>query len=548
MRLRWAVLASAAAVASGVGLTPALAQNPFDPAQYGITWQSGLRYWYSTGKHKFDLLDVPGTAQVSRLTWDDLTGHAAETFFRADHWSGIFLKGTFGAGSLTDGKLKDEDFPPFVVPYSSTDSSQRDGNTRYGNIDLGYTFLKNPAYRLGGFVGYHWWREKVHAFGCRQTATSGICVPEIPNGVLAISEDFNWRSWRFGLVGDLKLSDRLSLTAEAAYLVSDLKASDTHHLRADLPRPTPIDGDGRGYQLEAVLSYALTEAFSLGIGGRYWKIEPDGQGRTHFEVSAVPPGLTQRSKLESERYGVFVQGSYKMGAAPQSGSTKDGPVGPAPYKWTGAYAGIHLGQATDDENVRYRGDDATARAAIAAGFVPTRQEVNSRGILGGVQVGYNWQMGTGLVGVEADISAASIAGANSTTPVFFANTTAERNVDWLGTLRTRAGFLVAPSLLLYATGGLAFGRTELTHSVTDLIALCGLICAKVQSSGTSAGWTLGAGYEYAFASNMTWRTEYLFVDLGSRSALIMSPATTGAYRATTDFDMHIVRTAINFKF
>ena len=95
------------------------AQGLFDASKYGIEWQSGLRYWASTGKHTYDLSDTSGKAQVARQTWDRIEGQAAETFFRADHWSGIFLKGHLGAGSLNNGTLNEEDF----VPVASSNSS-----------------------------------------------------------------------------------------------------------------------------------------------------------------------------------------------------------------------------------------------------------------------------------------------------------------------------------------------------------------------------------------------------------------------------------------
>jgi opacity protein-like surface antigen len=541
-------LGLAAAFAVTLGSVGAQAQSPHEV--FGFQWQSGLRYWYSTGSHQLNLKDGTGAVLISRLTWDDLTGHAAESFFRADHRTGVFVKGNFGAGSLTGGNLQDEDFPPVVVPYSSTDSSQRNGNMKYWNVDLGYTFWKQPKYRLGGFVGYGQWKETMHAFGCTQTATSGICVPTIPDSVLGISETYEWRNWRLGIVGDFKLTNQLTLTAEGAWIArADLAGSDKHHLRPDLPNATPIDGDSQGVQLEVVVAYALNEAFSLGVGARYWHIDP-AKGHAHFEVNGGGPQVTT---VESERYGVFLQGSYKLGVRPEVGSVKDGYAGPAPYRWNGAYAGIHVGYGADAETVRFTGEDPVALAGIAGGLIPTRMHVRADGLLGGVQLGYNWRMGSGLIGVETDISAASIAGANSSTDSVIGtiNTTVERKVDWLGTLRARAGFLVLPNLLLYGTGGLAYGGTELSAAVNNLALGCADICSKATSSGSSVGWTIGGGYEYAFSPNMTWKTEYQFVDLGSRSVVVLDspPAiSTFAYRARSDFELHTIRTGINFKF
>jgi hypothetical protein len=69
----------------------------------------------------------PTSALVSRLTYDGLRGHSAEVFGRADHTSGVYVKGYLGGGILTKGDLNDEDFEPVIVPYSSTMSNHKDG-------------------------------------------------------------------------------------------------------------------------------------------------------------------------------------------------------------------------------------------------------------------------------------------------------------------------------------------------------------------------------------------------------------------------------------
>src|SRR5262245_1021456 len=86
-------------------------------------WEVGARYWYSTGKSSMDLFDTSGSLLSSRLTYDDLTAHSGELFFRGQHNSGLFVKGYIGGGRITGGSLTDEDFPPVVVPYSNTTSS-----------------------------------------------------------------------------------------------------------------------------------------------------------------------------------------------------------------------------------------------------------------------------------------------------------------------------------------------------------------------------------------------------------------------------------------
>ena len=180
--------------------------------------------------------------------------------------------------------------------------------------------------------------------------------------------------------------------------------------------------------------------------------------------------------------------------------------------------------------------------------------VNNRGFLGGAQLGYNVQLGpTWLLGVEADYAWSRLDGANSVTDTTFGafNTTVEHKIDSFGTVRARLGLIAMPRILLYATGGLAFGDTRLNAAVTNL-GSCALSpgCVSASDFGIKAGWTVGAGYEVAIGHNITWKSEYLYADLGSRSATITSPFGPAGnfYTASSEFQEHIFRTGLNFKF
>lgn len=285
------------------------------PANAQIVSEFGTRYWYSTGQTDFDLFTGTGPPIVSRLTYEGLHAHSFEIFGHIQNdagtfGDGLFAKGYAGYGVIPGGTLIDEDFPPFVVPYSRTESSLDDGNFAYFSVDFGTIVVKRPRYQIGVFTGYHYWNEQLHAFGCTQTATSGICVPTIPESVAVISNNAVWHSWRLGVVGMAQLSDRVSLTGEAALIpITWLDNIDNHHLRPGI-NPLPIDGTGHGIQLEAMLNVMVTERFSVGVGGRYWRLGP-ADGFAHFEQTPGG-GFPQVTKFNSERYGVFVQGSLSF--------------------------------------------------------------------------------------------------------------------------------------------------------------------------------------------------------------------------------------------
>jgi len=300
-------------------VSPATAQTPVPypapyPAPYGgaipnappLEFEVGLRYWYSTGKSQKSLFDLSGALLVSRLTWTSTTGHTGEGYFNITD-AGVFVKGYLGVGFVSGGNLQDEDFPPVIAPYSSTNSQQKDGRLNYASADLGYYLLDGPRGKLGGFIGYHFYGEKLNAFGCTQTATNpGICVPSIPTSVRAITENDHWYSARVGVAGEVMIMPGLKLSGDAAYLpYVKMTGSDTHWLRPDFSGPIPEKAHGTGMQFEGVLTYYFNDNVSLGVGGRYWKMDaPHGQADfTNIVIGGGPQAI----KFETNRYGTFVQ-------------------------------------------------------------------------------------------------------------------------------------------------------------------------------------------------------------------------------------------------
>lgn len=176
------------------------------------------------------------------------------------------------------------------------------------------------------------------------------------------------------------------------------------------------------------------------------------------------------------------------------------------------------------------------------------------GAIGGAAVGYNWQMQSLLLGVEADYSA--LDGKNSTTSTVTAvspyRVETSTDIAWIATLRGRLG-IVHNRSLVYVTGGLAFGEPKFTQSIVQLNF------PYVQtgaSSSTKAGWVLGAGFEHALDDKWSFRLQYLHVDLGSGSvdsAGVCAPPNvavcavyTGSHKV--DFALDSVTAGINYRF
>jgi hypothetical protein len=277
----------------------------------------GTRYWYSSGTSKKDLFDTTGATLLSRLTYDGLGANSGEGFFNISNADGLFLKGYAGIGSIFNGHLTDDDFPPILGGYSATTSDQKSGLISYASVDFGYNFFHMRAVTLGAFVGYHYYRETMNAYGCIQLAANpGICAPAIPNSTLGITQDNTWHSLRIGVAGEVILSPRVKLSGDAAFVpYTALSGADTHWLRLGtaFSGPTPETGEGNGVQLEAVLTYLVSNNLSLGMGGRYWHMQV-GNGLDHFEETGLPVGAhaAQVAKFETTRYGVFAQAAYQF--------------------------------------------------------------------------------------------------------------------------------------------------------------------------------------------------------------------------------------------
>jgi opacity protein-like surface antigen/outer membrane protease len=277
----------------------------------GWEFAAGARDWYSGGKFQKDLgsTNNPAMANIlnSRLTYDT-TANSGELFGRIESPQNVFVKGNIGVGSLLSGQLNDEDWAIFggTVAYSNTVSSVQ-GDIDYATLDLGYDFFRGAGYKLGAFVGYNYYRENKSAYGCAQIANPlSDCAPAIPGSVLAITEDDTWQSVRVGVNGNIMITDQLNLGADVAYLpYVAFNGTDDHVLRTLI---SPESGTGIGVQLESILSYMITDQFSVGVGGRYWAMWTTKNAITEFGGAPCP---CQTQPATTDRYGVFVQLDYR---------------------------------------------------------------------------------------------------------------------------------------------------------------------------------------------------------------------------------------------
>lgn len=220
------------------------------------------------------------------------------------------------------------------------------------------------------------------------------------------------------------------------------------------------------------------------------------------------------------------------------------------FNWTGPYAGIHIGYGL--------GNGDTSFSALNANFgdlAPSKLSPNPNGVVGGLQAGYNYQTGCFVFGIEADFSGSGMSGNKTASPVINnagdalpgTSLTASEGVNWFGTLRPRVGYTVIPSVLVYGTGGLAYGNVSYSAS-TDYRPILGSVY-PVSFSSTKVGWAAGGGVEYAVSKCWTVKAEYLYVDLGDQSATANGVPGTGfqvGYKWQTT--ANILDIGLNYKF
>jgi outer membrane immunogenic protein len=197
------------------------------------------------------------------------------------------------------------------------------------------------------------------------------------------------------------------------------------------------------------------------------------------------------------------------------------PPSPAAYTWTGFSAGLNAGYGWGSGGAKLQ-TSGTATGlfvdVIGSGSIPTSVSFNRSGFIGGGQIGYNYQIRSMVLGVEADLDGAHVGGSSTsrTAPARFAPAviSADSTLNWLGTARARLGFTPVDRWLVYATGGLAYGADQHRYLANQSAFDNSFASSRIV---VSVGWILGAGLEWAFADNWSVKAEYLHYYLGSSS-------------------------------
>lgn len=247
-------------------------------------------------------------------------------------------------------------------------------------------------------------------------------------------------------------------------------------------------------------------------------------------------------------------------------SRKEPLISSPAFTWSGLYGGINVGYGFGN-NALEQGSMVEYPNGKYLGFWNKNQ--SPTGVVGGGQIGYNYQVNPWLVvGGEADIQASDMNSSRSyyTTGVaysidrIFINTA--NSIDWFGTARGRIGVAVPrfSNIFVYGTGGFAYGYVNNTVGIADIWSNSSGSSGFSGSStygDTKLGWAAGGGLEWSPSSFPTWsaKVEYLYVNLGSLSQNINTTYQSGEATCctfvatqTTPTQFQTVRVGINWHF
>ena len=213
------------------------------------------------------------------------------------------------------------------------------------------------------------------------------------------------------------------------------------------------------------------------------------------------------------------------------------------FSWTGFYIGAHAGWGTARKKW-----SQTSPVEFASGPQNTAT-FDADGVIGGGQIGYNWQAGMWVFGLEADFTGSDLDGSAGQTRT--TNWRSFTDINWFGTATGRIG-VVWDRALLYAKGGFAWA--DETHRIFFSGGAAGGVPTLVSTTdNVHTGWTVGAGVEVALWDNWTGKVEYNYFDLGTDNLhfVIVPPAMGSRLASGDNWDInqrfHMVKFGLNYR-
>jgi len=199
---------------------------------------------------------------------------------------------------------------------------------------------------------------------------------------------------------------------------------------------------------------------------------------------------------------------------------------PPVYSWTGFYVGGHAGLATGNTEAQVPGFDGLADTDFSM----------DGGIYGG-HVGYNYQTGAWVFGIEGTYAGSNVEGNGPS----FVVLNVQRELDWLATVEGRVGYAFGKSMV-YARGGWAWAKLETN------VSLLGIAALSVSGDSTHNGWTAGFGFEHVIGHSVIARVEYAHVDLDTENHALTAGGLPFTIPDNVEGEMDTIRLGVSIKF
>jgi outer membrane immunogenic protein len=469
-------------------------------------------------------------------------------------WSGFYLGGNVG----------------YSVGRDATSATKIFANT--GDVIQNETFAMAPAGWLGGFQLGHNWQAGHTVFGVEadwqwtgqrdRACVFGCLDASLDSGPTRLIEEqkLDWFATARGRVGYAADHWLWYVTGGAAFA----RIESNHHYTngAGLLNPqisttvvvSNASFNRTGFALGGGVETALAGNWTAKLEYLYLDL---GSVTDTFRAVDPPsfgpgPSVNVTHTIDIRDHIIRAGLNYRFGGGevgpavgPAAGFTKAlRTVPPTPYSWTGFYVGGNVGYGVGH-------NPASATVLAVANIAPPELNQESftlapNGWLGGGQVGFNWQVGHLVLGVEADgqwNGQRDSACVNSCTVNGGAIITAQK-LNSFATARARIGY-AADAWLWYVTGGAAWGSVSNTVTFPTF--------GGFSFDQSQSGWVAGVGVETALRGNWTVKLEYLYMDLGGATGsadFVVNPAfaIVENVAATTTFRDHIFRAGLNYKF
>lgn len=543
-------LVASAVLAASLPLSGAKAQEGIDKlwrAPSGIVTEFSVGVM--NGKAQ-ELVYNPGGSKLSQLDWtfDNVAMFNAATSYQLLPWLKLGVKGSMNLSDSSGMDDYDFNLPGFCPPPDFTCHSNHP-NTKlrqartwdvYGQAD----FFKRGGLTIGALVGYKDTFYKWSAIG----GTANYAV--LPPG-LGISYEQSWSTPYIGLA--------FSSTHDAWTLHGRIIGStwakgddrDDHHLRG--LRFTDKFGSTDMVSADVGVAYRFNRYVSATVDYRY---ERWGTGKGPTTIvdtvnggSLVIPG--DAAGANATTHAVSVGLKVDLQPAQAAPSYKDSAPGPLAV-WTGW--GFGVGSGYD-----WQRNSSTVTSLAGIPLAGLRSvDFNDDGERAEIFLGYTWQRSNWVFGLEGDFGKSNASKTISGLPIGIpppgpavlpSTDSATMSTGYDGSLRLRAGVLMTPSMLIYATGGIAFQQTKAAASCPgDPDSWCIAGAHFEQVSKWNVGWTAGAGYEMAFAGNWFTRGEYRYTSVDSFDHTFFATTPIDAIGARIDPSSHRLTFSLGYRY